>query len=187
MIAITGGIGSGKSVVSQILRKMGYLVYDCDSQAKALMNTSSDIKKELSRCFGNDVVIDGNINSKRLAQIVFADKKSLQKLNSIVHPKVKEDILSWSKRHGKLPFVFIETAILEESNLGDIINEVWLVYAPVDVRVQRVMLRNNMKEADVHARIASQKCIDNVSTGSIINDGLTPILPQIKARLNAIL
>ena len=187
IIAITGGIGSGKSVVSQVLRRMGYEVYDCDSRAKALMNSSNEIKRDLSNAFGADVVGgDGKINSARLAQIVFADGSALMRLNAIVHPRVKTDILRWSGSFARSkPFVFIETAILEESNLGDIIAEVWHVYAPVEVRVKRVMMRNNATESEVKARIASQNEAAEPSTDFIINDGATPVLPQIMSRLEA--
>lgn len=185
IIAITGGIGSGKSIVSQVLHRMGYEVYDCDSRAKALMNNSSEIKADLLHVFGDDVICaDGKINSLRLAQIVFNDKDALLKLNAIVHPRVKEDILRWSGL-ADARFVFIETAILEESNLNDIVAEVWHVFAPVEVRVKRVMLRNNASESEVRARIASQKESTQPSADCIINDGITPLLPQIMARLNA--
>lgn len=187
IIAITGGIGSGKSVVSQVLRRMGYEVYDCDSRAKALMNSSNEIKRDLSNAFGADVVGgDGKINSARLAQMVFADGSALMRLNAIVHPRVKTDILRWSGSFARSkPFVFIETAILEESNLGDIIAEVWHVYAPVEVRVKRVMKRNNATESEVKARIASQNEAAEPSPDFIINDGATPVLPQIMSRLEA--
>ena len=186
IIAITGGIGSGKSVVSQILRRMGHEVYDCDSRAKALMNGSDEIKRDLRNAFGADVVGgDGAINSARLAQIVFADSDALKKLNAIVHPRVKTDILQWSGSFAGKPFVFIETAILEESNLSDIVAEVWHVYAPVEVRVKRVMLRNHATESEVKARIASQKEAAEPSADFIVNDGVTPVLPQIVSRLEA--
>lgn len=182
IIAIAGGIGSGKSVVSQILRKLGYSVYDCDSEAKSLMNRSCEIKRDLQTAFGDIVGADGNINSKKLAGIVFADKSALNRLNGIVHPRVKTDILEWcrSKNADK---VFVETAILEESGLGDIVDEVWQVYAPIDVRIARVMKRNNMTEEEVRSRIESQKAPSDAVDGAIVNDGVMAVLPQIMARL----
>ena len=94
LVAITGGIGSGKSVVSAILRIMGYPVYDCDSRAKNLMNTNNDIKNDLISSFGVDCISeDGKINAQYISSIVFKDKTALLKINSIVHPRVKDDIL----------------------------------------------------------------------------------------------
>ena len=93
IIAIAGGIGSGKSVVSAILRLIGYVVYDCDSEAKLLMNTSVAIKNDLITAFGSDSITkEGYINTKYISSIVFKDKSVLTKINSIVHPRVKEDI-----------------------------------------------------------------------------------------------
>ena len=181
IIAITGGIGSGKSVVSSILRKLGYAVYDCDSRAKQLMATSADIKQELSEAFGADVVsTDGTICAPRLAAKVFGDKEALLRLNGIVHPRVKHDILRWAEAvastHGDCR-VFVETAILHESGLDAIVDEEWQVTAPEEVRVARVMKRNGISDADVRRRIASQS---SYTAGTVIvNDGVTAILPQI--------
>ena len=181
LVAITGGIGSGKSVVSAILRIMGYSVYDCDSRAKNLMNTNKDIKNDLISSFGVDCLSDdGKINAQYISSIVFKDKTALLKINSIVHPRVKDDILlEYLNNQGVM---FVETAILLQSNLLDIIDEVWLVDAPENVRVKRVMLRNSMSADEVRRRIKSQSGQDYSTLKNlcpIINDGVSAILPQI--------
>ena len=181
LVAITGGIGSGKSVVSAILRIMGYSVYDCDSRAKNLMNTNNDIKNDLISSFGVDCISeDGKINAQYISSIVFKDKTALLKINSIVHPRVKDDILlEYLNNQGVM---FVETAILLQSNLLDIIDEVWLVDAPEKVRVKRVMLRNSMSADEVRRRIKSQSGQDYSTLKNlcpIINDGVSAILPQI--------
>lgn len=181
LVAITGGIGSGKSVVSAILRIMGYSVYDCDSRAKNLMNTNKDIKNDLISSFGVDCISeDGKINAQYISSIVFKDKTALLKINSIVHPRVKDDILlEYLNNQGVM---FVETAILLQSNLLDIIDEVWLVDAPENVRIKRVMLRNSMNAEDVKRRIKSQGGQDYSKLQNlcpIINDGDSAILPQI--------
>ena len=181
LVAITGGIGSGKSVVSAILRIMGYSVYDCDSRAKNLMNTNKDIKNDLISSFGVDCISeDGKINAQYISSIVFKDKTALLKINSIVHPRVKDDILlEYLNNQGVM---FVETAILLQSNLLDIIDEVWLVDAPEKVRVKRVMLRNSMSADEVRRRIKSQSGQDYSTLKNlcpIINDGVSAILPQI--------
>ena len=103
LIAIAGGIGSGKSIISSILRILGYYVYDCDREAKKLMNTSKIIKKELINTFGERCITENNtVDSIYLSSIVFNDKKALNKLNAIVHPKVKEDIIQKKVFHNSI-------------------------------------------------------------------------------------
>lgn len=189
VIALTGGIGSGKSVVSSILRIMGYVVYDCDSQAKKVMDSSEKIKRGLLDAFGYDCVDkDGLINRKYLGKVVFDNSKALSTLNGIVHPEVRKDLQEWTriKKEEGNSYVFVETAILKESNLKDMIDLEWNVYAPISLRIQRVMKRNNLSEVDVRARIKSQSSTDDMTEFSIINDGVTAILPQIERNLKLI-
>lgn len=189
VIALTGGIGSGKSVVSSILRIMGYVVYDCDSQAKKVMDSSEKIKRGLLDAFGYDCIDkDGLINRKYLGKVVFDNPKALSTLNGIVHPEVRKDLQEWTriKKEEGNSYVFVETAILKESNLKDMIDLEWNVYAPIGLRIQRVMKRNNLSEVDVRARIKSQSSTDDMTEFSIINDGVTAILPQIERNLKLI-
>lgn len=189
VIALTGGIGSGKSVVSSILRIMGYAVYDCDSQAKKVMDSSEKIKRGLLDAFGYDCVDkDGLINRKYLGKVVFDNPKALSTLNGIVHPEVRKDLQEWTriKKEEGNSYVFVETAILKESNLKDMIDLEWNVYAPISLRIQRVMKRNNLSEVDVRARIKSQSSTDGMIEFLIINDGVTAILPQIERNLKLI-
>lgn len=189
LIAIAGGIGSGKSVISAILRINGYFVYDCDSRAKILMNTSADIKNDLIFNFGTDCITnEGKINTQYISSVVFKDKTALSTINSIVHPRVKKDILlefnSCSKN-----IMFIESAILLQSNLLDIIDEVWLVEAPEEIRIKRVMLRNGMSAEDVKRRIQSQNNQDYDRLKNIkfiINDGTDAILPQLSILMDGL-
>lgn len=183
LVAIAGGIGSGKSVVSAILRIMGYDVYDCDAEAKRLMNTSQVIKNDLINAFGkSSVTEEGIINTVHISSIVFQDKTALSTINSIVHPRVKEDILVKLQKSEQKVF-FVETAILMQSNLVDIVDEAWLVTAPEDVRIKRVMIRNRVSADEVKKRIAAQNgqdysLISNLK--EIVNDGIKAILPQIE-------
>ena len=183
LVAIAGGIGSGKSVVSAILRIMGYDVYDCDAEAKRLMNTSQVIKDDLINAFGkSSVTDDGIINTTHISSIVFQDKSALSTINSIVHPRVKEDILVKLQKSEQKVF-FVETAILMQSNLVDIVDEAWLVTAPEDVRIKRVMIRNRVTADDVKKRIAAQNGQDYSLIPilkEIVNDGIKAILPQIE-------
>lgn len=190
LIAIAGGIGSGKSVVSSIIRILGYKVYDCDSEAKRLMNTNTAIQGELVENFGPQSVLnDGTINKKYISSVVFGNEDALNKLNSIVHPRVKDDIVNQAKCVMQ-SIMFVETAILLQSNLLDIIDDVWVVEAPENVRINRVMKRNAMCEEDVIKRIKAQDGQDYntlKSVKTIVNDGVAPLFPQVEKLVKEIL
>ena len=182
IIAIAGGIGSGKSVVSDIIRIMGFDVYDGDAEAKRLMNTSEAIKNDLVSAFGADAITEqGEINRPYISSVVFGNQIALNKINSLVHPRVKEDILDKMNR-SENDILFVETAILMQSNLLDIINGALLVTAPKEVRVERVMKRNGIAREDVLKRIEAQEGQDysKISNLKVIeNDGIEAVLPQV--------
>ncbi len=186
IVGITGGIGSGKSVVSQLLQTMGYRVYDSDTEAKKLMNTA-DMLNRLAKTFGPEVVYGNEINRKVLASKVFTDNNALEMLNALVHPMVRTDFNSWTKTHSKQKIVFMESAILIESGFTDMVDEIWLVIAPTDLRVTRIVNRNNCTEQEAMQRIMAQS---NETTKAlyahrvITNDNKTPIIPQIIAALS---
>lgn len=183
LIAITGGIGAGKSVVSNVLRALGYKVYDSDSEAKRLMDTSENIKNDLSTFIDKNVVDDnGTIDRKKLADIVFNDADKLLLLNKIVHAAVRDDIREFTHQSQQYP-VFVETAILYQSEIDRMVDAVWDVTAPVDVRICRVMKRNSLTAEQVKARIESQQFTPenpHPNLTIIINDDKTAVLPQIE-------
>ncbi len=189
LIAITGGIGAGKSIVSVILATMGYNVYDCDSRAKQLMNHSPIIKKELTSRFGEDVFnADGLLNKELLSSIIFNNADALASVNSIVHPVVREDISTWHKSR-MCPVNFVETAILAEAGMQMMVDEVWNVTAPVETRIKRVVMRNNTTAEKVLERINSQSTsLEMVTTPikTIVNDGINAVLPQVMSLLSGL-
>lgn len=182
VIAISGGIGSGKSVVSKMLIALGYNVYDCDARAKKLMDAEEGIKYAISEKISKDVIVNSNIDRLKLSQIVFNDNSKLQMLNSIVHGAVKDDLRQWIN-NAKTDVVFVETAILYQSKLDEIVDEVWDVFAPKEIRILRVQKRNNMTREQVMARMKSQEYDINIKprlkTSLIINDDKTAVLPQL--------
>ena len=189
LIAITGGIGSGKSIVSKILIANGYTVYDCDYEAKRIMDIDTNIHSLLTQHIHSEAVKDGIIDRKLIASIVFNDNLKLEKLNSIVHQAVRDDIRKCLNRNTSCNIMFVETAILYQSNIDLMVNEVWTVTAPHDIRIKRVMRRNNCSWEDVDARINAQ---DNYTplrvhprVKEIINDDLIPVLPQVIRLLEA--
>ena len=191
IIGISGGIGSGKSVVSRILRIWGYPVFDCDSEAKALMDADDNIKNNLSTLISTEVVADGVIDRRRLAEIVFADEAKLAILNSIVHSAVRQYFTEWA-RNNDAPVVFAESAILHSSGMIADVDFEWHVDAPCDIRIERVCRRNGMTPDQVKARMASQKADETpdcypVPLTLIINDNATPLLPQLTTALKPII
>ncbi len=186
LIAITGGIGAGKSVISKILRCLGFFVYDCDENAKRLMDSSKQIQNVIKEQISVNAVADGKINRAVLAGIVFQDSQKLQILNSIVHKTVLNDIEHESKKHR---IMFVETAILYQSHIDKIVDQVWEVVAPEETRIARVMKRNNFSREQVIDRIKSQIFVpDEIhkSVIQIINDDINPVLPQVQRLLETI-
>ena len=191
LIAITGGIGSGKSVVARIVQVMGYQVYDCDSRAKALMTESRDVKGELIEAFGTEVYMaDGSLNRKHLSAVAFTDEKALARLNGIVHPATARDMLHWAESQATTGAqdAFVETALLRTAGLDLLVDDVWHVTAPDDVRVARVMVRSGLTAQQVRDRMASQLVEDRIADNEhvILNDNEAALLPQVIQLLNNI-
>lgn len=185
LIAVTGGIGSGKSVVCRMLSAMGYDVYDCDSRAKSIMDGSERIKRIISEDICREALIDGVIDRRRLADAVFTDKILLDRLNEAVHSAVRADIEQWAQMRD---VAFVETAILYQSGIDAMVSEVWNVTAPQSVRIERVMARNGLDPEAVRQRIDAQDGYVPAQIHpvihEIINDGLSPLLPQVEDRIS---
>ena len=159
-IGITGGIGSGKSVVSRMLRLRGYDVYDCDLEAKRIMDESEEVLKALNGRFGDEVCAAGGpINRPQLARHVFSSDQHRLWLNSLVHRLVKDDVRGWRGRlrQAGREVCYVESAILASSGLAAMCDEVWLVTAPEEERIARVMARDGADEKHIRERIRSQQ------------------------------
>ncbi len=179
--AITGGIGAGKSVVSHILRAMGYPVYDSDARARALIDASPDIHTLLCRHIHPSAVVDGKVRRDTISSVVFADPDALARLNGIVHTHLVADFRSWlgTLAAGR---AFIETAILHQCpSLHPLLHDIWLVTAPDDVRIARVMQRSGLSRQQVLGRIRAQQSgeLPQLPTHTIPNTPSVPLLPQI--------
>ena len=184
LIAITGGIGSGKSVVARLVQVMGHEVYDCDSRAKALMTENEEVRHLLIEAFGKETYHnDGTLNRQHLSEVAFGDDKALARLNGIVHPATARDMQQWAQRQADngARVAFVETALLRTAGLDRLVDEVWHVTAPASVRIPRVMARSGLTEQQVRERIAAQSVEDELATGEqpIINDDVTAVLPQV--------
>lgn len=155
-VGITGGIGSGKSIVARVCRSHGFPVYDCDYEAKRLMDDSPEIKRLLRRhIYESCVDSSGAINRAVLSSIVFSDSGKLKMLNEIVHGEVRKDFTNWRERQ-TASVVFIETAIPTTSNLDILMDRIWIVEASMEVRIKRVVRRSSLRPDDVEKRIKAQ-------------------------------
>lgn len=156
IIGITGGIGGGKSTFSQYLRRLGYMVYDTDLEARILQNSNQELVSTIKREFGEDIYDAKGLNRSKLAGIVFPNPEKLKVLNNIVHPAVKKDFLNWVKKYNNEKFLFMECAILYEGGFDALVDRSVVVSAPESVRIERVMKRDNVSEEAVRVRISNQ-------------------------------
>lgn len=181
-IAITGGIGSGKSYVSALLEERGIPIYNTDNEAKRLMFTDEGIRRDLMALLGAEVYLDGALNKPMLASYLFAAPENAARINAIVHPRVKADFRRWLGEQEAHEIVGLECAILFEAGFDDAVDAVVMVYAPEALRVERAVKRDRTTEAQVRARIAAQmddeeKC--RRSDFVIYNDGRIPLEEQL--------
>ena len=189
-IAITGGIGSGKSYISHILQEYGIPIYNTDDEAKRLMVSDEGIRHDLIALLGEEVYVEGTLNKSLLASYLFADAENAARINGIVHPRVKLDFCRWLEQHTDKEIVGMECAILFEAGFDDAVDAVVMVYAPEALRVERAMKRDHATEAQIRARIAAQlddeekrKRADYViyTDGSIpLDSQLSTLIAQLK-------
>ncbi len=188
-IGITGGIGSGKSVISRILRLLNYPVYDSDFWAKELMNNNPTIQQSLTERFGPETYQNNTLNRPFLAQQIFNNDDARLFVNSIVHPIVSQHFLDWTENQNS-ELVFIESAILFSSGLDKIIDTTIFVDAPQQIRLQRAKLRDNSTDTAILARINSQsqeELYAKKHSKYIINNDNQLLIPQITTIIKELL
>jgi dephospho-CoA kinase len=155
VVGLTGGIGSGKSTIAAMFRKLGVPVYNSDERAKLLMNTSKKIRKQLVELLGKKAFLDDKLNKTFIAKKVFNDADLLEQLNHIVHPVVRKDFLKWAKKQDTA-YVIQETALLFENNAQDLYDTVILITAPKELRLERVLSRDETSKEQIIARMNNQ-------------------------------
>ncbi len=181
-VAVTGGIGSGKSYVCRLIERRGIHVYDCDSAAKRIMASSDEIKAALCRVVGDDVLSEGRIDKAVLASYLLKSEKNAQQINRIVHPAVAEDFISSG-------YSWMECAILFSSGFDKLVDKVVCVTAPLEVRVDRIVRRDNISRDNALEWIGRQMPQEKVKTLSdyeIVNDGVLDVDIQIDKILASI-
>jgi dephospho-CoA kinase len=180
-IGLTGGMGSGKSVVAKVFETLGIPVYYADDAAKKLMNTDKDLKAAVIKNFGEESYANGELDRKYIASIVFNDKEKLGLLNSLTHPATISDAEEWIKQQTS-PYIIKEAALLFESGANKNLDFVIGIDAPLSLRIKRVMARDGISEEEIMKRINRQmdekekmKRCDFV----IINDEQQLVIPQV--------
>ena len=157
IVGLTGGIGSGKSTIVKMFSEFENIaIYIADDEAKKLMSTSKKIKTQLISEFGNEVYVNNELSRSYLASIVFQNKEKLAILNSIVHPVVNEHLQGFIKKNTNKAYILYENAILFENGSDSFCDKIITVTAPEEVRINRVIKRDNTTVEDVKNRIKNQ-------------------------------
>ncbi|MFI3332370.1 MAG: dephospho-CoA kinase [Rikenellaceae bacterium] len=161
-VGITGGIGSGKSTLCSLFKDLGIAIYNSDSQAKRLMSEDAELRREIIDNFGPDSYIEGQLNRHYLAAKVFSNSDSLSKLNSLVHPRVKDDFEKWCHLQDS-PYVILECAILFEGDFDKYVDRTLCVLSPKQLRVERIISRDNLTSEEINNRIAAQLADEKIN------------------------
>lgn len=164
IIGLTGGIASGKSTVSCMLRDLGCIIIDADLIAREVVEPGSKTLKKIAKIFGDTIFNnDGTLNRKALGNIVFNDRSKLESLNGLIHPVIKETILQRiedCRKSNENSIVIVDAAVLIESGMDEIVDEVWLVYVDRDTQLKRLMERDSIECFEAIARIKSQMSVE---------------------------
>lgn len=192
ILGITGGIGSGKSYISSLLRaRMNVPVYDCDTEAKRLIAADMGIRQKLTELVGPQVYKDGILQKGVLADYLFASQQHAEKVNAIVHPAVKDDFRKWAEQQDA-EVAALESAILYESGFDTTVDKVLFVDAPVELRIQRAMKRDGSTRRQVETRIGMQQTEEQrqkadyvIENGRVDRETLLAALTEIMRDITA--
>lgn len=182
VVGLTGGIGSGKSLICSILEKLRVPVYKADTEARKLMNSDPGLRDQIVKLFGERAYRSGQIDSAYLAELLFGDAAMLTAMNTLVHPAVRKDFRRWAEQQDELPYVVEEAAILFESGAYKEMDFTVLISAPEEVRIKRVMERDGSKRESVLRRMEHQWSegeLRKMADFVIVNDGQQMLLPQV--------
>lgn len=181
-VAVTGNIGSGKSTVTRIFKSLGIPVFEADAEAKNLY-TEKEVIEEVKNQFGNDIFnSEGILIKQKLAEIVFSDQKALLKINQIIHPRTLNKYHEWLKIYKNEDYTIHESAILFENNLQNHFDKIITVFAPQQIRMERVIARDGINEEIILKRMKNQlsdELKNNKADFVVYNDGANFVLPQV--------
>ena len=184
IIGLTGGIGSGKTIVAKLFETMDCIIYNSDERAKELY-FHQDIKQQVITLLGKEAYInDIELNKSYIAEVIFSDKHKLQHLNAIIHPAVKQDFKLVVSKYPVKTLIIKETALLFEENIFKEVDASILVTAPIELKIERVMKRSNLSKTEVEKRMLAQWNDEQkipLATYVITNDGKEALIPQVLA------
>lgn len=189
-VGVTGGIGSGKTLVCSVLQKLGAAVYHADDKARSLMNSDAGLKSGITALFGKEAYRDECLDRAYLADLVFRNSELLGQLNKLVHPVVRQDFDRWVQKQSGSHYVVEEAAILFESGASREMDLSVLVSAPEEVRIKRVMERDGVSREKVIMRMKNQMEESEkmkLAGHLIYNDGEKMLLPQVVELHNKVL
>jgi dephospho-CoA kinase len=181
-VGITGGIGSGKSLICQVFSRLGVPVYYADIEARLLMDCDPEIQQELNTILGAAFFDQGILNRNRMASAIFNDKSLLDRVNNLIHPRVAARFSAWCELHDGFPYVMQESAILFESNAYRNFDKIITVTAPEEIHIQRVINRKNMTAEKAVSIMRNQLPEAEKLSRShhvIVNDGTELVIPQV--------
>jgi dephospho-CoA kinase len=179
-LGITGIIGSGKSIVSSILRILEVPVYNADVEAKRIMNTNKVVQNKIIKIFGSDSYTNNELNTKHLSAQIFGNESNRLLMNSIIHPTVKSDFVKWTSQQ-KTEFCAIESALIYEADFDNILDKIIMIESPINIIVQRITSRDNISKTEASKRIETQKFNLSKSLSPdyiIINDNANSLIIQ---------
>lgn len=184
VIGITGGIGSGKSIICKVFELLGVPVYYADARANWLTNNDLQLRKEIKELLGRQAYDEnGQYNRKWVASQVFDNPELLKMLNMLVHPRVFDDTKKWRALHQNQPYVVREAAISNAAGKGNDLDKIIVVSCPIEVRIKRIQQRDPQRnDEQIRAIIARQKTeeeFSEIANYQIINDDTQLVLPQI--------
>ncbi|MBK6953311.1 MAG: dephospho-CoA kinase [Crocinitomicaceae bacterium] len=180
-VGITGGIGTGKSTICRILGIMGYPVFYSDTAAKEILSSNSKVRNQIIELFGSQSYRGDKPDKEFLAQMVFNNTQNLEQLNQIVHPAVRKQFADWSQVQNS-KFVFNEAAILFESGSYKNFSKTILVTSPTELRIERLLKRDQTSVEQIKARMANQWSDDQkipLADFIVVNDEKVLIIPQV--------
>lgn len=181
-IGITGGIGSGKSVICKIINILGISIYSADERAKFLINNNRAIQIEIKKTFGEGSFNTTGYNTKYISGLVFKNSGLLERLNAIVHPYVLIDFEAWCKKQSHSKYIVHESAVLINSAANKAIDRMIVVDAPMELRIDRLKNRDGLTEKEIRNRIDKQLTVEKfnlIADWIIYNDETNLVIPQV--------
>lgn len=182
LIGITGGIGSGKTIVCKIFETLGIPVFNADQASKKIVATDPSLKNEIIALLGEKAYENGVYNNKYVAQKVFSSPELLLKLNQLIHPKVRVAAQNWLEKQDKKPYYLYEAALMEAAGQGNNIDKIIVVTAPIALRIARIKERDGRTEVEIEAIINKQKTDaerKKISDFEVVNDSESALIPQV--------